>query len=60
MNAYGYHDSTNQCVQYKLNIVYKTWQQKHSVFILKIYILFLSFHGVVLVKTFPLLYQLLL
>ena len=51
---------THQCAQHKLKIVYKTRQQKHwgtSFFKENI---FLGFHGVVLVKTFPLMYQLLL
>ena len=47
---------TQQRVQYKLKIVYKTWQQKNSVKQLN-KIKFLDFHGVVLVKTFPLMYQ---
>ena len=29
--AWMFMDSTNQCAQYKLKIVYKTWQQKQSV-----------------------------
>ena len=30
MNVYGQHDSTYQGALYKLKIVCKTWQQKHS------------------------------
>ena len=54
MNVYGMlHDSTNQCAQYKLKIVYKIWQQKHSgehIFFNKIKII--NSH-VVLLEDFP-------
>ena len=47
-------DSLNVHSSYKLKIVYKTWQQKHSVkpvfFFNKIK--FVGFHAAVLVKTF--------
>ena len=61
MNVNGYHDSTKQCAQNKLKIVYKYDSRNTQVskfFLNKIK--FLGFHGVVLVKTFPLMYQLLM
>ena len=51
----------NVHITYKLKIVYKTWQQKHSdklFFFNKM--IFLTSHVVVLVKAFPLMYQLLM
>ena len=52
---------TYRCAQYKLKIVHKTWQQKHSVkdvFYKKIK--FVGSYAVVLMKTFPIMYQLLM
>ena len=55
---------TYKCAQCKLNIVYETWQQNIKVKIKKKIIFFLEgggggVHAVVLVKTFPFMYQLL-
>ena len=54
---------THQCVQYGISwkIVNKKWQKKHQIkHFFKKTINFLGSHGVVLVKTFPLIYQLLM
>ena len=52
---------THQCAHNELKIVNKTWQQKHLgkyvLFFVK-KVKFLGSHTAVLVKTFPLMYQL--